>query len=68
MGRAMTSETTSTDAGTADGGGAIDARVEGVQSQIAALEAALIASRKSRMIILVGLVVVIGIVVVLFYG
>jgi len=64
----MTSETTSTDAGTADGGGAIDARVEGVQSQIAALEAALIASRKSRMIILVGLVVVIGIVVVLFYG
>lgn len=47
MGRAMTSETTSTDAAAADDGGAIDARVQAVQGQVVALEAALSASRKS---------------------
>lgn len=64
----MTSETTSTDAGSADGDGVIDARVEAVQGQVAALEAALSASRKSRQIILVGLVAVIAVVAYLFYG
>lgn len=64
----MTSETTSTDAAAADGGGAIDARVQAVQGQVAALEAALSASRKSRQIILFGLVAVIAVVAYLFYG
>lgn len=64
----MTSETTSTDTGAADGGGAIDARVQAVQGQVAALESALNASRKSRQIILVGLVAVIAVVAYLFYG
>ncbi|MGZ0172336.1 MAG: hypothetical protein ACKVHE_22570 [Planctomycetales bacterium] len=64
----MTSETTSTDAGSADGGGAIDARVQAVQGQVAALEAAMSASRKSRQIILFGLVAVIAVVAYLFYG
>ncbi|MDA1163229.1 MAG: hypothetical protein O3B13_09020 [Planctomycetota bacterium] len=64
----MTSETTSTDPGTADGGGAIDARVQAVRGQVAALEAALNASRKSRQIILLGLVAVIAVVAYLFYG
>jgi hypothetical protein len=64
----MTSETTSTDAGSADGGSAIDARVQAVQGQVAALEAALTASRKSRQIILFGLVAVIAVVAYLFYG
>ena len=64
----MTSETTSTDAGGSDGGGAIDARVQAVQGQVAALEAALSASRKSRQIILFGLVAVIAFVAYLFYG
>ena len=64
----MTSETTSTDAGASDGGGAIGARVQAVQSQVTALEAALSTSRKSRQIILLGLVAVIAVVAYLFYG
>jgi hypothetical protein len=58
----MTSETTSTDAGAADGGGASDARVQAVQGQVEALEAALRASKKSRTIILLGMAAVIGVI------
>lgn len=64
----MTSETTSSDAGAADDGSTIDARVQAVQGQVAALESALSASRKSRQIILVGLVAVIAVVAYLFCG
>jgi hypothetical protein len=64
----MTSETTSSAAGASDDGSAIDARVEAVQGQVAALEAALSASRISRQIILFGLVAVIAVVAYLFYG
>ena len=58
----MTSETTSSDAGAADDGSAIDARVQAVQGQVAALESALSASRKSRTIILVGMVAVLAVI------
>lgn len=58
----MTSETTSSDAGAADDDSAIDARVQAVQGQVAALESALSASRKSRTIILVGMVSVLGVI------
>lgn len=64
----MTSETTSSDAGATEGGDAIDARVQAVQNQVAALESALNTSRKSRQIILLGLVAVIAVVSYLFYG
>ena len=58
----MTSETTSSDAGASDDGSAIDARIQAVQGQVAALESALRASRKSRTIILVGMVAVLAVI------
>ena len=64
----MNSETTSPEAAASGDGGAIDARVQAVQGQVAALEAALQASRKSRQIILFGLIAVIAVVSYLFYG